>query len=204
MLEDFERVIFEEIAEALTRYIKRSGKLGESEEFYIVYAGNKFYYKKSDGKDINDKINAIKAISKLKSNATVRILVDLLWSNKSSIRAAAAEALGNIGDKVALDFLLLRLEDNSHLVRMAVAESLGKIGDTKVIPFLVKLLNTNNKSLKIAAIISIVKINDPEGIKLLKQHWGKEIDEDVKKIIKIQLETRALNIIEDLVKKDSF
>ena len=56
------------------------------------------------------------------------------------MRGSAADALGKIGDKVAIPGLLKLLKDSNSNVRGSAADALGKIGDNAAIPGLLKLL----------------------------------------------------------------
>ncbi len=54
-------------------------------------------------------------------------LVDMLGDDEADVRAAAAKALGVIGDKKAIDSLKTALKDDEADVRAAAVEALGKI-----------------------------------------------------------------------------
>ena len=56
-----------------------------------------------------------------------RLLLELK-SKDSVVRRAAAEALGEIGGRRAVDDLITALRDEDWTVRRAAAEALGKIG----------------------------------------------------------------------------
>lgn len=58
----------------------------------------------------------------------VKHLIAALRDKSHDIRRVAAEALGQIGDTLAVGPLILALRDNNSEVRWAAAEALGKIG----------------------------------------------------------------------------
>ena len=49
------------------------------------------------------------------------------------MRSRVAEALGKIGDKRAVDKLVVVLKDSSSNVRSLAVEALSKIGDARVV-----------------------------------------------------------------------
>ena len=48
-------------------------------------------------------------------------------------RRAAAEALGQLGDKRAVEPLIAALQDDVENVRQAAAEALGQLGDERAV-----------------------------------------------------------------------
>ena len=69
-----------------------------------------------------------------------------LQDSNSSVRQAAAEALGQIGDPRAVEPLVLSLSDENGEVRRAVAEALGQIGDPRAIEPLLFMLGDKDRS----------------------------------------------------------
>lgn len=86
---------------------------------------------------------AVKALGIIAPPEAVEPLVAALLDgdNNSYIRAAAAEALGNIGGGGAAEHLRYVLKDPSARVRKNAAEALGKIGDADGAGPLVELLS---------------------------------------------------------------
>ena len=78
----------------------------------------------------------------------VDTLVPLLGADDKDIRLAAAEALGNIGEKAspAVPALVKMLESNDTNALSTAAEALGNIGEkaSSAVPFLLKLLEYSN------------------------------------------------------------
>ncbi len=79
------------------------------------------------------------------------LLEDPLWI----VRANAADELGKLKDKRAIDSLIRHLTDNDplddHHVEIGAAIALGEIGDPKAIPALKKLLNDPDSEVRNAA-----------------------------------------------------
>jgi TIR domain-containing protein/HEAT repeat protein len=65
---------------------------------------------------------------------------DTLKQSLNRLRAAAAHALGVIGNDAAVKYLLKALRDGAPAVRIAVAEALGAIGDESAISELINLM----------------------------------------------------------------
>lgn len=77
------------------------------------------------------------------------------------VRQAAAWALGNIGDKRAVDPLINSLNDWSWMVQCEAAAALGKIGDNRAEKYLKKLLAENSdESVREAALEALEYLSD--------------------------------------------
>jgi len=76
------------------------------------------------------------------------------------IRTDAVVALGNIGDKSAVDGLIETLEDEDYDIRMKAAEALGKIGDERAVPALTKAKRDFEKPVRDAAKEALKKIEN--------------------------------------------
>jgi HEAT repeat protein len=101
--------------------------------------------KSLEDEDTDVKRQSIHALEKMKKSAfkpLLKKLYDVNWQN----RAMAAEALGRIGDKRAVEPLSKalsnsRVRDENRYVRGKAAEALGRIGSAKAVPYLEKALN---------------------------------------------------------------
>lgn len=80
-------------------------------------------------------------IQKLEKKGKLNGLLKALNHKKSDVRYEAVKALGNIGDPIAVDNIILVLNDNDFCVREEVIVSLGMIGDEKAIYPLIQKLN---------------------------------------------------------------
>lgn len=105
---------------------------------------------------------AINSLGKMKK-AAVEPLIIAFESEDWRIRTRVAEALGEIGDKRAVDILINALigktKDNSRFVRGRVAEALGKIGDERAIEPLIHALNDSYKYARIKAEEALERMN---------------------------------------------
>ena len=109
------------------------------------------YVQMVNGVVINDwwdvKVEAIIALGKMKVKEAVPVLINILQtSNDPIVKAYAAMALGQIGDKSAVDALLIQIQivmaswksDNLPLLYGLIV-GLGDLGDPKAIPVLLQI-----------------------------------------------------------------
>lgn len=109
------------------------------------------------------KFHAAEALSRYKEDSrVVETLINLAKDkdNPLSVREAAINSLGEIGDKRALNTLIDTLSEGSFALRMSSVKALGKIGDPSVIYPLEDLLD-KQKDLKeeIYFVINLLKTN---------------------------------------------
>ncbi|RKY36993.1 MAG: hypothetical protein DRP72_03565, partial [Candidatus Omnitrophota bacterium] len=90
-----------------------------------------------------------------------------LKSEDSYVREQAAIALGEIGDKRAIEPLINTLKDRNSDVRKYAAIALGKIGDKKAVEPLINALEDKSWGVCKHAIIALGKIGDKKAIELL-------------------------------------
>ena len=101
---------------------------------------------------------AVKVLAKLGEPA-VEPLIHALKDNNSIIRKNAAEALGDIRDKMAEGPLLTTLlDDGDGAVRKCSAEALGKIGDSRALKPLSAALRDRKSNVQESARKAIQKI----------------------------------------------
>lgn len=88
-------------------------------------------------------------------------LVDALKDKKREVRLEAARALGNIGDKEAVEPLAAVLkEDGDSLVRLWAATSLSKMNDGRGISYLFDALGSDDTIARIKAIGALVEVGE--------------------------------------------
>ena len=133
---------------------------------------NKFFHKKQVQLEIGNKQNFNQKITKSKIERTnhhaeesfaesdIKTLLKSLNDNKPSIRAAAAEKLGNIGNTDALEQLLKALDDRSSFVRRAAANSLGNFKNNRVVESLIGALKDGYDDVRKAASNALYKIGN--------------------------------------------
>ncbi len=80
-------------------------------------------------------------IQDLQRRRDIRGLLEALKHEDEGVREYTAEALGNLGDRTAVEPLCEALKDNSWRVRMWAAWALGKLRDEKAVDPLIKALN---------------------------------------------------------------
>jgi len=83
-----------------------------------------------------------------------------------NVACAAAEALGKIGDKRAVDSLTKALEGNMWLM-CSCAEALGRIGDKRAVESLMSIPSSENALVLLSTIKSLGKIGDGRAIDFL-------------------------------------
>jgi HEAT repeat protein len=85
--------------------------------------------------------HAIKALSEIDPAAAVEPIGALLKHEKESMRSTAAQTLGELGDKRAVDLLIetVRNRSESKYVLAPAATALGDLSDPRAIEFLVPL-----------------------------------------------------------------
>jgi HEAT repeat protein len=89
----------------------------------------------------SEREDAIRVLGKIKDRRALQPIADaLLYSDWMAIRSAAAEALGSMGYKEAVPFLLEGLQDFEAPVRANVAEALGQLGDPSAVEILLKTM----------------------------------------------------------------
>ena len=100
-------------------------------------------------------------------SVAVEPLVAALKDGHYPQRAAAARALGEIGDARAVEPLVAALKDSSWHVRKAAAQALGEIGDARAVKPLVPLLKDSSSYVQEAAAQALVRIGPDAAVKLL-------------------------------------
>jgi len=83
------------------------------------------------------------------------------------VRAKAAEALGKIGDKRAIEPLIAALRDKDDRVQQAAAEALGKIADERAVEPLIAALKGENSRIRKVAAETLGKIGNKWAIRPL-------------------------------------
>ena len=116
-----------------------------------------------------NKIRALKKLDDKQRKEVVAALVQVLDDRDSSVRAAVAEALGDLGDPAASDALIAQLNDPIVHVRVAAATSLGKIDGPKVVAPLCGLLSDPTEDVAVAAAHSLGALGDLNALAPLKK-----------------------------------
>lgn len=93
------------------------------------------------------RVQAIDLLNTRKKSADTRVFTKALYDVYWEVRAAAAQALGNIGEQILVPDLLEALQSESDFtVRQALVRALGKCGEWESLNLLVQLLRDPNQN----------------------------------------------------------
>ncbi|MCK4269764.1 MAG: HEAT repeat domain-containing protein, partial [Methanogenium sp.] len=110
-----------------------------------------------ESRDVQIRVAAVESL-RLMGAPAVEHLIPVLDDKNYSVRLAAAEALGEIGDRQAVKPLIVRFSDESDEVRVAVARALGDIGSPDGIPHLMDSFLDEYYAVRFAAVDSLTKM----------------------------------------------
>ncbi|MFW9993147.1 MAG: HEAT repeat domain-containing protein [Candidatus Odinarchaeota archaeon] len=98
--------------------------------------------------DTDSRIGVLSALEQIADKRSVEALVRVLEDKdeESLFRGFAADTLGRIGNKLAVEPLLRALEDEEPIVRSTAAHALGEIGDNRAVVPLLEALKRKDKS----------------------------------------------------------
>ena len=85
-------------------------------------------------------------------------------SHGVSVRRRAAQHLGDLRSRRAVQPLIRLLRDRDVGVRVSAARALGKIGDRAAVPALIELLRDPSRFVRPVAITSLGEIRDPAAV----------------------------------------
>ena len=121
---------------------------------------------------------------------------------RDDIRGSAATALGQIGDRKAVDALSQALLDDKNIVvRKVAAKALGQIGDCKAVETLTQVLldDAIDKTIHASVIIALSKMQDSSVIQLLFSVFSQTTTTFIRKKILIAFrELRSTEILKFL------
>lgn len=124
----------------------------------------------------SDQDEIARELGKRRDVTTVPALLKLLKSSEVHERAAAASALGLIGDKSAVVDLIAALR-NTGYDQGAAAEALGKLADPRAVEPLIKVAESGSLGGATGAAIALGDLKDPRAIgaliKLLSHPRGR-------------------------------
>jgi len=128
-------------------------------------------------KDCNIRKEAATALKKIGDNRALFSLIHVLkyedWHESyavmGSVRETAAEALGLLRDKKAVEPLIEALNDKDEEVRWKASWALGHIGDKRAVEPLTNLLNDERWQVRRFAASALGKIGDGQGVESLIQ-----------------------------------
>jgi len=100
----------------------------------------------------------IEALGNIRFGSSVEVMM-LLYDRNELYKPTVVEALGKIGSKAALDFLVSRYTTEDELTKYSILESLGNLGDIDTYFFLLEQVRDANGPLvwPLIASISVLK-----------------------------------------------
>lgn len=101
-----------------------------------------------EGVDVAINLFPQSKINGMKSKGNIDGLIQALGDDNTFIRLYAAEALGDLNERVAVNPLINALNDKEFLVRSKAVEALGKIGDYSAVKPLLRMLNDRDKGVR--------------------------------------------------------
>ncbi len=121
---------------------------------------------------------------KAKEKSTQEYIADLSGKDEAAV-IAAADKLGNDGEKQAIPSIALVIKNNSSAkARMHACVALGLIGDESGVGALNEaLLNDSSADVRYAAILAISRVGSTKSIDALKTAKEKESDPYIKDYI---------------------
>ena len=96
-------------------------------------------------------------------------LIEALQDGKYIVRQAASMALGDMGDRRAVEGLVECLGDEFEAVRQSAALSLGKLGAAEAVEPLIRAVGDESELVRKAAINALGMIGDRRALPSLKQ-----------------------------------
>ncbi|MBI3610093.1 MAG: HEAT repeat domain-containing protein [Nitrospirae bacterium] len=91
------------------------------------------------------------------------LLTHLRMADKD-VKKILIEILGEIGDKQAVQELIMALNDVDENVRGAAIEALGKLRDVRAVEVLIPLLQTENPLIRFTAVKALERIGDERAV----------------------------------------
>jgi HEAT repeat protein len=128
-----------------------------------------------NNKDDNVILACVEALGNLKYYESLDKLFQTYEKNEL-YRPTIIEALGKIGSKKALDFVMSKFNEEEELVKFSIIESLGSIGDEQSFYFLISELNEASSPIISPIIGSIYELRD-------KYNFDVPFDDRIKKAI---------------------
>ena len=112
----------------------------------------------------------INSLINIKDTRVVKLLIQALhdnnWGNR---RRRAANALGKLGDKSAVEPLIQALKESDVQIRRAAAGALEKVGNAEAVEALIQSLKDTDKSVRLLSANALGKIGDSRAVEHLIQ-----------------------------------
>ncbi len=148
-----------------------------------------FLYKYLSAENDTIRRNAVWLLGELKDTGSVERLINMLdLPQNKRLKVTIIIALGNIGDRKAVDKLIDFLKDKREVIRIKSAEALGKIGDEQAIPYLIQAMDDRFFTVRDACILALSRFKDralSSIIKAIKDRKEKEVVDFIRLLLKI-------------------
>jgi len=125
--------------------------------------------------EANVRAQACRALAEIRlplSGRNLQLLRERLADDHPSVRAAAATALGRVGNADDHAALRAALGDANEGVVAAAADALGRMDDRGAVPLLVGVLTSGTQATRVAAAAALGRIRDPEVVPALIDQLG--------------------------------
>lgn len=113
-------------------------------------------------------------LARLKKDAeSVKQLISLCSNPDAKVRGQAVQALGDCGEKSAINAAIALLADSDGRTQMLAAIAIGKLGDASHVPALMAVIEKNNDKdeyLRHGAVQGMVKIGNADAIYAFAEH----------------------------------
>ncbi|MDD5394079.1 MAG: HEAT repeat domain-containing protein [Thiothrix sp.] len=94
-------------------------------------------------------------------------LINYLADKSENVHLSAAEALGRIGDLLAVDALANAIKDENESVRFSAIDAIGRIGDPRAFDALANAIKDENEDVRLKAAEALGRIGDPRTVDAL-------------------------------------
>ncbi len=113
----------------------------------------------SSSDDDNVVMACLEALGNISLESAIEVLI-LFYDRNELYKPTVVEALGKIGSKVALDFLIERFPTEDELTKYSILESLGSLGDMNTFYFLLEQMSEINGPMVLPLIMSLSALKE--------------------------------------------
>jgi HEAT repeat protein len=137
-----------------------------------------YWVSRLSSRKVQDRIEACHHLRRMKDTDAVPKIALALKDEDPRVRTAAADALGDLGDRSvvpalaeAIDFSVAGGSDREtravNEANQQIATALGLLGDKAAVPPLLKLLRSRDRFVKLSAVEALGKLRDPAAVEPL-------------------------------------
>lgn len=103
------------------------------------------------------------------AGVAIALAQSILYERDREVRVAAAQALGQAGNRSSVPVLLSLLNDADVGMRTTAIDALAQIGDNRAVPELVKIVESGDERLREAAVIALGEMKSREATPALSR-----------------------------------